>query len=131
MSSEENKIVPVSEENQKKPNIEVVESKDELRPICRIKPKMPNEFKSETENKRISLNKNDKEALSICLPKLSRTFQFGRTVLNKGSSKQCAEQEHPIEEQRIKKIVQERLKTQVIEDKRANENDDYDNDDVA
>jgi len=83
MSSEENKIVPVSEENQKKPNIEVIESKDELRPICRIKPKMPNEFKSETENKRISLNKNDKKALSICLPKPSRTFQLGRTVLNR------------------------------------------------
>jgi len=43
MSSEENKIVSASEENQKKPSIEAVKSKDELKPICRIKPKVPNE----------------------------------------------------------------------------------------
>ncbi|KYM83763.1 Sterile alpha and TIR motif-containing protein 1 [Atta colombica] len=59
MSSEENKIVPASEENQKKSNIEAIASKDELRPNCRIKSKVSNEFKSETEDKRISLNKND------------------------------------------------------------------------
>jgi len=130
MNSEENKIVPASEKNQKKPNIEAVESKDELRSICRIKPKVPNEFKSETEDKRISLNKNDKETLPIRPPKPSRRSNSEGQSLT-GSSKQCAEQEHPIEEQRIKKIAQERLKTRVIEDKSDNENDDYDNDDKS
>lgn len=124
MSSEENKVVPASEESQKEPNIEAVEFKGELRQICRIKPKVFNEFKSETEDKRTFLNKN-KEALPIRPPKPSRRSNSEGQSLT-CSSRQCTEQEHPMEEQRLKKIAQERLKTQS-----DNENNDYDNDDKS
>lgn len=126
-SSEDDKIVPASEENQTELNTEAVEFKDELRPISKTKPKVPDgiEFKSVKENIRTSLDKDesDKEVPPTRPPKPSRrSSSEGQS--STCSSRQCADQEHPMEEQKIRKIAQERLQG-------GHENDDYDDDDKS
>lgn len=124
-SSEEDKVVPVSAKNQKEPNVETVESKDEPRPVPRTKSKVPDEFKSEAEDVRMSLDKgeNDKGASSTRPPKPSRrSSSEGQS--STCSSRQYTEQEHASEEQSIKKIAEERLTTQG-----GDQNDDYEDDD--
>lgn len=127
-SSEEDKVVPASEESQKESNAEAIEFNDEPRPVPRTKPKVPEaiEFKSETEDIRTSLNKDesDKEALPTRPPKPSRRSS-SEEQSSTCSSKRYADQEHPMEEQRIRKTAQERL-TQG-----GDENDDYNDNDKS
>lgn len=128
-SSEDDKIVPASEENQTELNAEAVEFKDELRPISKTKPKVPDgiEFKSVRENIRTSLDKDesDKEVPPTRPPKPSRrSSSEGQS--STCSSRQCADQEHSMEEQTIRKTAQERLTMQG-----GHENDDYDDDDKS
>lgn len=128
-SSEDDKMVSASEESQKEPSAKAVESKDELRPIFRTKSKVPDgiEFKSEMENIRPSLDKDqsDKEVPSTRPPKPSRrSSSEGQS--STCSSRQCADQEHSMEEQKIRKTAQERLTMQG-----GDENDDYDDNDKS
>jgi len=124
-SSEEDKVISASEESQKESNAEIVEFNDEPRPVSKTKPKVSDEFKSETENIRMSLDKaeNDKEAPPTRPPKPSRrSSSEGQSSTS--PSKQCTDREQLVEEQSIKKTAQERLTTQG-----GNENNDYDDDD--
>lgn len=122
-SSEDDKVVP-AEESQKKPDTETVESKNELRPVSRTKPKVPDVIglKSETEAVQGASDKNEsgKEVPPTRPPKPSRRFS-SEGQSSTCSSSQCADQEHPAEQQRIRKTAQERLTTQG-----GDENDDYD-----
>lgn len=120
-SIEDDTVVPVLKESQKKPNTEIVESKNEPRPVLRTKPKV-SELKSETEDIQVALDKNksDKEAPPTRPPKPSRRSS------SEGQSSACSSRqsaEHPVEQQRIRKTAQERLTTQG-----GDENDDYDDD---
>lgn len=127
-SSGEIEVVPAPEESQKKPDsaAEAAGSEEEPRPVPRTKPKVPDEFKSETEDMRTSLDKdeNDKGAPPTRPPKPSRrSSSEGQS--STCSSRQCTEQEHLTEEQRTRKTAQDRL----MVTQGGNENDNYDDDD--
>lgn len=119
---QEDKTIPISKE---KPNIESIESKDEPRPVPRVKSKMPDaiEFQSELEDPQTSSdkNENDKETLSMRPPKPSRYSSSEQSSTS--SSKHFGNQEHQVEKQRIGETIQERLMTQS-----NNEKDDYNDD---
>ncbi|KAL6426809.1 hypothetical protein ACFW04_009256 [Cataglyphis niger] len=122
---EEDKIIPVSKENEKKPNAESIESKDEPRPVPRIKSKPDAvDMQSEMENARISSNKdeNDKEILLTRPSKPSR-YSSSEEQSSTSSSKNFGNQEHQIEKQRIRETAKERLMTRSNEEK-----DDYNDD---
>lgn len=57
----EDKTIPVSKENEKKPNTEGIMSKDEPRPVSQMKLKMPDdvELQSEMEDARTPSNKDE------------------------------------------------------------------------
>lgn len=125
-SLENDKIVSALEESQKKSNTETIESKDEPKPVPRTKSKVPDVIESKSEDIGMSLDKDEsnKEILLTRPPKPSRrSSSEGQS--STCSSKQFTDQEHPAEEQRLKKIAQERLK------QGGNENDDYDDDDKS
>lgn len=123
-SSEDDKVISISEKGQEKPDTETVESKDEPRPVLKMKPKSDTiESKSETQDMRVSLDKNEsnREAPPTRPPKPSRrSSSEGQS--STCSSRQYADQEHSVEEQRIKKIAQERLM-------QSGKNGNYDEDD--
>lgn len=123
---EEDKTIPASRENQKKPSTEAIESKDEPRLVPRMKSKMSDavEFQSEMENARTSSDKdkNDKETLSTRPPKPSR-YSSSEGQSSTSSSKHFGNQERQVEEQRIRETAQERLMTRSNDDK-----DDYNDD---
>ncbi|KAL0102227.1 hypothetical protein PUN28_018637 [Cardiocondyla obscurior] len=126
MNSENDKVIPTLEQSPKQPDIEAIESKNEPKPAPRTKPKVPDavELKSEMKNGRMSSSKDesDKETPLARPPKPSRrSCSEGQS--STCSSKQCADQEHSVEEQRLKEIMQERLTTQS-----GDENDDYNDD---
>lgn len=118
---EEDKTIPLSKE---KLNIEDVESKDEPRPVRRMKSKMPDAIQSELEHPRTSSdkNENDKETLSTHPPKPNR-YSSSEEPSSTSSSKHFENQERQVEEQKIGETIQERLMTQS-----NNEKDDYNDD---
>lgn len=122
-SSEEDRVIPALEENRKEFNAQTVESKDEPRPVPRTKPKMPDviEFKSEIEDMRTSLNKDENDKETPTRPPKPSRRSSSEEQSSTCSNRQCADQEHLLEEQRIKKTAQERL----------TQNDDYDDNDKS